>query len=187
MVVPDSGPLSPMLRTREGPRLQVATRPIAAMGQYNPFSVAPDITGFSTGAQMVSGTKEARRAVRQYIGNGADLIKIYADWKHPTLTVDEMCDRGRAHKQGRKVVAYAIPAQGIKNVVMAGVDSIMHWQGVDEDLEAMNAKNVFLVPTLGGIDSFVERHKNDSLRSLGTPSAAQHSAKREAHRQDSCD
>jgi imidazolonepropionase-like amidohydrolase len=73
-----------------GPRMQVATRAIAAVGQYNPFGVSPDLESFPTGAQMVSGVEEARRAVREQIGHGADLIKVYADWEHPTLTVDEM-------------------------------------------------------------------------------------------------
>lgn len=48
----------------EGPRMQVATRAIAAVGQYNPFGVSPDLTDFPTGAQMVSGVEEARRAAR---------------------------------------------------------------------------------------------------------------------------
>jgi len=34
--------------------MQVATRAIAAVGQYNPFGVSPDLTDFPTGAQMVS-------------------------------------------------------------------------------------------------------------------------------------
>jgi hypothetical protein len=70
--------------------MQVATRAIAALGQYNPFGVSPDLPDFPTGAQMVSGVEEARPAVREQIGNGADLIKVYADWKYPTLTVEEM-------------------------------------------------------------------------------------------------
>lgn len=35
----------------EGPRMQVATRAIAAIGQYNPFGVSPDLSDFPTGAQ----------------------------------------------------------------------------------------------------------------------------------------
>jgi imidazolonepropionase-like amidohydrolase len=38
----------------EGPRMQVATKAIAALGQYNPFGVSPDLTDFPTGAQMIS-------------------------------------------------------------------------------------------------------------------------------------
>jgi len=74
----------------EGPRMQVATRAIAAVGQYHPFGVSPDLKDFPTGAQMISGVEEARRAVREQIGHGADLIKVYADWETPTLTVEEM-------------------------------------------------------------------------------------------------
>ena len=74
----------------EGPRMKVATRGIAVIGQYFPFGVSPDLPDFPPGAQMISGVEEARRAVREQIGYGADLIKIYADWSHPTLTIDEI-------------------------------------------------------------------------------------------------
>jgi imidazolonepropionase-like amidohydrolase len=73
--------------------MQVATRAIAA---------------FPTGAQTISGVEEARRAVREQIGHGADLIKVYADWSHPTLTIEEMrVIVKEAHKQGLKVAAHA--------------------------------------------------------------------------------
>ena len=49
----------------EGPRLQVATRAIAALGQYQPFGVSPDLPDFPRGVQMVSGTDSVRRAVRE--------------------------------------------------------------------------------------------------------------------------
>jgi imidazolonepropionase-like amidohydrolase len=105
----------------DGPRMQVATRAIAAVGQYNPFGVSPDLTNFPTGAQMVSGVEETRRAVREQIGHGADLIKVYADWQHPTLTIEEMrVVVEEAHKQGLKVAAHATTPTGIKNAVTAG-------------------------------------------------------------------
>jgi imidazolonepropionase-like amidohydrolase len=149
----------------EGPRMQVATRAIAAVGQYNPFGVSPDLTNFPTGAQMVSGVEEARRAVREQIEYGADLIKVYADWQHPTLTVDEIrVVVEEAHKQGLKVAAHATTTEGIKNAVTAGVDSIEHGHRANrEDLEMMKAKGIFLVPTVGGIDASIERTKNMPL------------------------
>jgi len=147
----------------EGPRMQVATRAIAAVGQYNPFGVSPDLTNFPTGAQMVSGVEETRRAVREQIGHGADLIKIYADWSHPTLTVEEIqVAVEEAHKQGLKVAAHANTPEGIRNAVTAGVDSIEHGHGINrEDLELMKTKATFLVPTVGGSYASFERHKND--------------------------
>jgi imidazolonepropionase-like amidohydrolase len=149
----------------QGPRMQVSTRAIAAVGQYNPFGVSPDLANFPTGAQMVSGVEEARRAVREQIGHGADLIKVYADWSHPTLTLDEIrVIVEEAHKQGLKVAAHATTPEGIKNAVTAGVDSIEHGHRIDRaDLELMKTKGTFLVPTVGVIDGLVERHRNDPI------------------------
>jgi imidazolonepropionase-like amidohydrolase len=139
----------------EGPRMQVATRAIAAVGQYNPFGVSPDLHDFPTGAQMISGPDEARRAVREQIGYGANLIKIYADWETPTLTVEEMrVIVEEAHKLKRKVAAHATTAEGIFNALTAGVDSIEHGHQADrKDLELMKEKGVFLVPTVGVVDA----------------------------------
>ena len=143
----------------EGPRMQVATRAIAAVGQYNPFGVSPDLVDFPTGAQMVSGVEDARRAVREQIGHGADLIKVYADWMNPTLTVDEMrVIVEEAHKQHRKVAAHATTPDGIKNAITAGVDSIEHGHGADRQaIEMMRDKGVFLVATVGVIDNQFQR------------------------------
>lgn len=147
----------------EGPRMQVATRAIAAVGQYNPFGVSPDLTDFPTGAQMVSGVEEARRAVREQIGHGADLIKLYADWDHPTLTVDEMrVVVEEAHKQGRKVAAHAYTPGGIQNALNAGVDSIEHANDADRaTLELMKQKNAYWVLTKG--------HFRDRLKTTTNP------------------
>lgn len=146
----------------EGPRMKVATRAIAAVGQYNPFGVSPDLRDFPTGAQMISGPEEARRAVREQIGYGADLIKVYADWQYPTLTVEEMrVVVEEAHKLHRKVAAHASTPEGVFNAVTAGVDSIEHGHAADrKDLELMKEKGVFLVPTVGGVDASYARRSS---------------------------
>lgn len=156
----------------EGPRMQVATRGIAAVGQYFPFGVSPDLPDFPTGAQMVSGVEEARRAVREQIGHGADLIKVYADWRNPTLTVEEIhVIVEEAHKAGLKVAAHATTPEGIKNAVNAGVDSIEHGHGIDrEGIELIKSHGLFLVPTVGVIDRQVETLKNAPL----TPQQRKH-------------
>jgi len=135
----------------DGPRMQVATRAIAALGQYNPFGVSPDLPEFPTGAQMISGVEQARSAVREQIGHGADLIKVYADWSYPTLTVEEMSVIvNEAHKAGRKVAAHATTPEGIRNAISAGVDSIEHGHGGNrQNFEMMKEKGVYWVPTMG--------------------------------------
>lgn len=146
----------------EGPRMQVATRGIAAVGQYNPFGVSPDLEGFPTGAQMISGVEEARRAVREQIGHGASVIKVYADWINPTLTVDEIrVVVEEAHKQRLKVACHATTAEGIMNALTAGVDSIEHGNGMTHDeLQLMKAKGTFLIPTVGAYLAMAERQKD---------------------------
>ena len=147
----------------EGPRMRVATRAIAAVGQYNPFGISPDLKDFPTGAQMVSGGEEARRAVREQIGHGADLIKVYADWEYPTLTLAEMqVIVEEAHKANRKVAAHATTPDGIRNAVLAGVDSIEHGHRADRAvLELMKSKGVYLVPTLSGLDAHLAKAPED--------------------------
>jgi len=162
----------------EGPRMQVATRAIAAVGQYNPFGVSPDLHDFPTGAQMVSGVEEARRAAREQIGHGADLLKVYADWSHPTLTIEEIrVIVEEAHRQGRKVAAHATTPEGIHNAVTAGVDSIEHGHRADrQSLELMKAQGTYLVPTIGVIDLTLE----NPAYAAKTP---QQEAKRQAYLQ----
>ena len=151
----------------EGPRMRVATRGIAAVGQYLPFGISSDLSHFPTGAQMVSGPEEARRAVREQIGHGADLIKVYADWDFPTLTVAELqVIVEEAHKANRKVAAHATTLEGIRNAVSAGVDSIEHGDHADRaTLNLMKSKGVFLVPTLSVVDSYVATTSDEETRS----------------------
>jgi len=135
----------------EGPRMMVATRGIAMVGRYNPFGVSPDLPDFPTGAQMVSGVEEARRAAREQIGYGANLLKVYADWDAPTLTEEEIkAVVDEAHRVRIKVAAHATLPEGIRNALNAGVDSIEHGHEADRaSLELIKQKNAFWVPTIG--------------------------------------
>jgi imidazolonepropionase-like amidohydrolase len=134
-----------------GPRMRVATRGIAAVGQYFPFEVSSDLRSFPTGAQLVSGVEEARRAAREQLGHGADLLKVYADWRNPTLTIDELkVVVEEAHRQKRKVAAHATTPEGIRNATLAGVDAIEHGDDADRaTLEEMKRRGTFLVSTAG--------------------------------------
>ena len=150
----------------EGPRMLVATRGIAAVGGYLPMGINPDLAEVLAGAEMVSGVEDARRAAREQIRGGADLLKVYADWpdrrlgkSRPTLTVDEIrAVVEEAHKGGRKVAAHAQTAAGIVNAVNAGVDSIEHGFEADEAaLKLMASRNVPLVPTISPIQRWAEQ------------------------------
>jgi imidazolonepropionase-like amidohydrolase len=148
----------------QGPRMQVATRAIAATGGYFPQRLSPDLKGFPTGAQMVTGADEARRAVREQVYYGADLIKVYADFAdlgspntprrvHETLTLDELrAIVEEAHKGGHRVAAHATTREDTRNAVQAGVDSIEHGTGIEQETLALMAKKgVFLIPTSAAV------------------------------------
>ncbi len=69
-----------------------------------------------------------------------------------------------AHKQGRKVAAHAATAEGIRNAVTAGVDSIEHGHQADgQALELIKERGVFLAPTVGVIDATFEKQRWCSL------------------------
>ncbi len=157
----------------EGPRLRVATRAIAAPGGYLPFRVSTDLAVRPSGAQIVNGIDEARRAAREQLANGADLLKLYADFPasptepiRPTLTVDEMkAAVDVAHASGHKVAAHAMSLPGIRNALAAGVDSIEHGNDADlETLRLMAARGVFLVPTQAVIALEIESEAPGSPR-----------------------
>ena len=78
-----------------GPRLLVATRALVATGSYGPkLSADEDVP---QGAQEADGVDGIIRAVREQIGKGADLIKVYADYRwgadgsaQPTFSQEEL-------------------------------------------------------------------------------------------------
>lgn len=143
-----------------GPRLQVATRAISTTGGYPLEGYSPEVT-VPSGVQIVDSPGAARKAVREQIKYGADLIKIYSthhfhftpDGKLvsiPTLTLDEVkAIVDEAHREGVKVACHAYGGEGLRNCVEAGVDSIEHGIDLDESAIAkMVEKGIFLVPTL---------------------------------------
>lgn len=155
-----------------GPRMQVATRGIAALGYYYPQGVAPEYQAYLNGAQNINGLEEAQRAVREQIHGGADLIKIFADFgnvpkeeAHPTLTLEEIrMITSEAHRAKRKVAAHATTSEGIRNAIEGGVDSIEHGSMVDlNNLKLMVAKKVVFVPTTSGMFDILEHAKDVNL------------------------
>src|SRR5205809_1357116 len=79
-----------------GPRMICATRAIVAKGTYGPKSASADVV-LPQGAAEVGNVDEMMEEVRMQISKGADLIKIYADYRNgpngeakPTFTVEEI-------------------------------------------------------------------------------------------------
>ena len=110
---------------------------------------------------IASGAEAVRKAARQQIRNGADVIKlgvtgaVLVEDEAPgatQLTPEEIrAAVEEAAKSSRRVAAHAHGIDGIRHAVLAGVQSIEHGtflhQGRDV-IQEMKRRGTFLVPTL---------------------------------------
>jgi imidazolonepropionase-like amidohydrolase len=130
-----------------GPRIQAAARKLAPPGgqalHLNP-AIADQI--IDQEFLQVGSADEARRAVREDLLYGADLIKVVADADNRFITPEEMkAIVEEAHRAKVKVAVHATTVTGIQAAVDAGVDSIEHGNDItDEQLKTMREKGIFL-------------------------------------------
>lgn len=145
----------------KGPRMIVATRALIATGSYAPKGFSPDIT-VPQGAEEADGHDNLIQAVRRQIGKGADLIKIYADYRwglrsdaQPTYSIDEIkLIVETAKSSGRPTVAHASSAEGMRRAILGGVSTLEHGDaGTPDIFKLMVAQNVCLCPTLAAGDA----------------------------------
>jgi imidazolonepropionase-like amidohydrolase len=134
-----------------GPRMLASRQMICMTGGH----------GWPVGREA-DGPDEVRKAVREQIKRGADLIKLMATGGVLTpgvepgaaqLTEEELrAGIEEAHKAGRKTATHAMGTQGILNALHAGIDSIEH--GVylnDEIVSWMVKEGVPLIPTISAL------------------------------------
>lgn len=143
-----------------GPRIRASGRavtPTGGHGDVNGYS--PAVTEFSEGFNTCNGVADCRRAVRETIRSGADLIKITATGGVLSNTAaglgqqffdDELkAIADTAHSMGRKVTAHAHGKKGIEAALRAGIDSIEHGTYLDDETIALfKEKNATLIPTV---------------------------------------
>jgi imidazolonepropionase-like amidohydrolase len=133
-----------------GPRMIVSTRALAAFGgQFETLDRSVAKTIVEQEYSVIGGPSDARRAVREALYSGADVIKVIVDTWPRVLANDEMqAIVNEAHRVGIKVAAHAITNLAVQTAALAGVDSIEHAYFVDDDnLLLMKKKGVYLVPT----------------------------------------
>lgn len=143
-----------------GPRMRASGSSVAITGGHG------DINGYSsrvmaafTGSSICNGADDCRRAVRQQIKEGADLIKITATGGVLSNTAagleQQFTDEelvaivDAAHKMGRKVTAHAHGKSGVDAALRAGIDSIEHGTYLDaESIALFKQSGAILVPTV---------------------------------------
>ena len=133
----------------QGPRMKTSGRVISMTGGHAHFI-----------AREADGPDEVRKAAREQIKAGADTVKLMATGGSATPGQDIMASQftvaeikaavETAHMMGRTVAAHCHGAGGIKNCMLAGVDSIEHGTYLDEETaDMMVANGAALVLTLG--------------------------------------
>ena len=148
-----------------GPRLQVSVSPLSITGGHGD-GMTPSGVDLNQGVPaselpsgIADGPDEVRRVVRRQIAAGADWIKVMATGgvfslldapgavQYTEAEMRVMVEE--AHNAGiRGVLAHCENAPGIKNAVRAGVRSIEHGDGIDDEaIDLMLEREVPLVPT----------------------------------------
>jgi imidazolonepropionase-like amidohydrolase len=140
-----------------GPRILAAGRGVCMTGGH----------GWQLLARQADGADEVRKAVREQLRAGADVIKLLAtggvmtpgvDPSSAQLTVEELrAGVEEAHKARRKAAAHAQAEDGIAFCLSAGIDTIEHGIFLTEALAArMAAQGTALVATLVAPHAIVE-------------------------------
>lgn len=131
-----------------GARIVAAGRPVCMTGGHGHFV-----------GREADGADDVRRAVREQLKAGADVIKLIAtggvmtpgvEPGSPQLTLDEMrAGVEEATKAGRRTAAHAMSSEGIANAVEAGITTIEHGVYLTEEIVAeMVRRGTYLVATL---------------------------------------
>lgn len=167
-----------------GPRILTSGWAISQTGGHgDPHFLPQEITReFRPRSAFADGPVECRRMVRQNFGEGADCIKIYTTEGSlvgargpratvPNFTLDEIrAMTDEAHIRGAKVAAHATTAEGVRNALMGGVDTIEHGGPLGDTpelLELIVERGAYLVPTLKIYEAIVTSGEH-----LGVPEAS---------------
>jgi imidazolonepropionase-like amidohydrolase len=144
-----------------GPRI-VASGPGISItgghGDLNNFSPQTRVSMFpeERDFQLADGVDQVRHVVRAQLKYGVDVIKILATGGvlskgdspgAPQFTPEELkAAAEEAHMAGRKIAAHAHGTQGIKNAILAGIDSIEHASLIDDEgIRLAKEHGVYLV------------------------------------------
>ena len=141
-----------------GPRVLASGPAIGSTGGHMDCSLlAPEFNYRAEG--VADGRDAVIRKTREVIKYGADVVKVAVTGgilsKGTLPNAGQYSDEElraiveESHRLGRKVAAHAHGAEGLRQAVRAGVDSIEHGSLIDEEgIRLMKAHRTYLVPTL---------------------------------------
>ncbi|MCA3593610.1 MAG: amidohydrolase family protein [Methylobacterium sp.] len=115
-----------------------------------------------------SGPDEMRKAVRNQVRGGADLIKIMACHDKLEFTDEEMhAVIDEAHRNGLPVTAHATFNEAIERVVEAGIDCVEHGgRMTQQTIDLLVKKNIPIVTTFAPL---VQQSQPEIAKAYGIP------------------
>ena len=144
-----------------GPRIVASGPGISITGGHGDLNhYAPQVSKhmfpLERDFKIADGVDQVRQVVRGQLKHGVDVVKVHASGGvlsrgdapgAPQFSLEELKVLvEEAHAAGRKVAAHAHGAQGIKNAVIAGVDSIEHGSLIDDEgIRLMKERGTYLV------------------------------------------
>ena len=125
-------------------------------------------------ARLADGVPEVRKAAREQLREGADMLKIFTTGgvmseKDKPTTCQYSMDEIRAFVEearnaGVRTGTHAQGTQGIKNAVLAGVDNVDHGIYLDDEvIGLMVERGTTLVPTLSVLEAIVRYGRKEGV------------------------
>jgi imidazolonepropionase-like amidohydrolase len=156
----------------DGPRFQVST--LGIVWGATPATTPPN----PLASTVVRSVDDARAAVREQIGRGADWIKLYPAGNYSFTATGEaqyvvtyplpvlQAAIDETHRLGHKAGCHVYGGDGQKNAIIAGCDTIEHGFGLDrQQIDMMVARKLYYDPT---IVRYTEPYMDDNdARSTG--------------------
>jgi imidazolonepropionase-like amidohydrolase len=183
----------------QGPRFMACGRDIVTTGDSVDFHPSWWNLQMDGLGRICDGPDEFRKAVRDEIKQGVDIIKLYPTGGHGlswpadvmTMTLDEMkAAADTAHERGKKIRGHIVSKRGILAGLDAHLDVIDHADMMDDEcIDRLVQQSAFVVPSLyfpymvveekrrtgrsnwGGADE-MERGLENSRRTLPKANAA---------------
>jgi imidazolonepropionase-like amidohydrolase len=141
-----------------GPRFVACGRDVVTTGDsvdFHPSWWKLQMEGLG---RICDGADEFRKAVREEIKQGVDIIKLYPTGGHGlhwpadvmTMTVEEMkAASDAAHERGKKIRGHIISKRGILAAIETKLDVVDHCDQMDDEcIEGLVKNGAFVVPSL---------------------------------------
>ncbi|HVN27155.1 MAG TPA: amidohydrolase family protein [Candidatus Binataceae bacterium] len=181
-----------------GPRMMPCGRDLGTTGDSIDIHPGWWKLGIDSVGRICDGPEEFRKAVRDEIKQGVEIIKLYPNGGHGlpwpssvmTMTPEEMTTAAdTAHERGRKIRAHITSKRAILAGLDARLDLIDHADHMDDEcIERLVKQNIFVTPSLyfpfmmveekrrggnaGYLDGEMERALEHSYRMLPKAQAA---------------